>query len=153
MTFNRFYTHTIAILGIVSLGVLTQVPARAQIESPNIQDSLSQNYQNPQPRNNSSFDRMNNNTDRMDTDSPNRTEQEIFDVDSPSDLRDVDSQSERINPRQQPRNNSTTTSPMNSDSPSDSNSNRMNQQDSDNNSRLRLIEPHSPTDSQPGFPN
>ncbi|MBD2480879.1 fasciclin domain-containing protein [Planktothrix sp. FACHB-1365] len=96
---------------------------------------------NPQQRNNSSSDRMNNS-------SPSRTEQEIFDVDSPSDLRDVDSQSERVNPRQQPQENNSINRPMNSN-PS---SNQMNQQDSDNNSQPSLIDPHSPTDSQPGFP-
>ena len=34
MSFNRFYTHTIAIVGVASLGFLAQVPARAQMQSP-----------------------------------------------------------------------------------------------------------------------
>ncbi|VXD14888.1 Beta-Ig-H3/fasciclin (modular protein) [Planktothrix serta PCC 8927] len=120
----------------------------------NVQNNLSQNSQNSegisqfdnsQPSNpqnlDSPSDRMNTNTNPMNNPYPvNRTNQQQL---------DVDSQSERINPQQQPRNNSTTTSPMNSN-PS---SNPMNQGDSNNNSQPPLIQPKSPTDSQPGFPN
>ncbi len=118
MKFNRFYTNAVALVGVASLGLLTQLPVRAQ----------------------------------MGTSSPSSTQNQNVDIDSPSDLPNVDSQSERID--RGTNNNSSPNRSNNNTSPNRTNSNssdRMNQGDMNRTPSIRL--PQQPIDSQPGLPN